>query len=316
VQALSVMLIGFRMSYLLVVQVCTVLLPVIAFAPCALSSFRNGSKARTSEAGFLKNGFAHLAASVAIMFVMHAAYKHVNGSLSKGEPAYLYNAGAHLVAVWAPALQPSDATDPRLRDLIADGDQFKINNLRLRNAQQFSEGFLIDRWSKIEKNTMKRDRVARETAINALRHRPLQIVDLTVKTYLGYWGIESMQRSARNDLGYGKLTDNQVKMLAEKFRFMTVKLLPAQPFSFVQQYFLGAWPYYFIVIISPLTCAFATWLGRDRAFAFLLFVHASIVMMVITALSPQPSVRYLQPVSILTLLSIAICMDRIVGRTR
>jgi len=97
---------------------------------------------------------------------------------------------------------------------------------------------------------------------------------------------------------------------------MTVKLLPAQPFSFVQQYFLGAWPYYFIVIISPLTCAFATWLDRDRAFAFLLFVHASILMMVVTALSPQSSVHYLQPVSTLTLLSIAICVDRIVRRTR
>ena len=45
VQTLSVMLIGFRMSYLLVVQVCTVLLPAIAFAPCALSSFRNRSRA-------------------------------------------------------------------------------------------------------------------------------------------------------------------------------------------------------------------------------------------------------------------------------
>src|SRR5436305_2841346 len=34
VQALSVLLIGFRMSYLLVVQGCTILLPVIAFAHC------------------------------------------------------------------------------------------------------------------------------------------------------------------------------------------------------------------------------------------------------------------------------------------
>ena len=310
VQALSVVLIAFRMSYLLVVQVCTVLLPIIAFARCASPAFRNRPEGRSSLKNLLSTGFEHVVVSVALMIVMHGAYKQLNGSFAKREPAYLYDAGAHLAAVWAPALQPSDARDPRFRELIANGDQFEIDNLGQRNAQQFSEGFLIDRWRKIEKNPRKRDRVASETAINALRRRPLKIVGLTLKTYMGYWGIGSIQWYARQDLGYGKLTDDHVKMLAEKFKFVTGKLLPAQPFSLVQRFFLGAWPYYLIVIISPLICLFATWLGRDRTLAFLLFVHASILMMVVTALSPEPSIRYLQPVSILTLFSIAISVDR------
>jgi hypothetical protein len=97
---------------------------------------------------------------------------------------------------------------------------------------------------------------------------------------------------ARTDLGYGKLSDDQIKMLAEKFGFQTVKHLPAQPYSLLQQYFLAAWPYYFIVVVSPLVCAFATWLSRDRAFALLLFIHASILMVVITAgMHPLPSTR-------------------------
>ena len=119
----------------------------------------------------------------------------------------------------------------------------------------------------------------------------------------------------RKDLGYGKLTDDRVKILAEKFTFVTEKLLPAQPFSLVQRYFLGAWPYYFIVIISPLICGFATSLSRDRALAFLLFAHVSILMTAVTALSPQPSIRYLQPVSILTLFSIAISVDWVARRS-
>ena len=105
-------------------------------------------------------------------------------------------------------------------------------------------------------------------------------------------------------------------MLVEKFRFTTVKLLPAQPFSLLQRYFLGGWPYYFIVVVSPLICALATWVSRQRAFVFLLFIHASILMVVITALSPQASVRYLQPVSMLTLLSIAICIDWLARKAR
>jgi hypothetical protein len=316
VQALSVLLIGFRMSYLLVVQACTILLPLIAFARCGLPALRNRSGARVPEAAVLATVLMHVVASVAMMFVMHGAYKYANGWLSKREPAYLHDSGIHLAAVWAPALEPSDATDSRFRDLIANGDQFKIDDLRLRNAQHFGEGFLIDRWRKIEKNRRERDRIAKETAMNALRRSPLQIAGLALKTYMGYWGIASIQSYAREDLGYGELSDEQLKVLAEKFRFITAKLLPAQPFSLLQRYFLSGWPYYFIVVVSPLTCALATWASRQRAFVFLLFVHASILMVVITALSPQASIRYLQPVSMLTLLSIAICIDWLARRTR
>jgi hypothetical protein len=108
---------------------------------------------------------------------------------------------------------------------------------------------------------------------------------------MGYCNPAAIRWYARTDLGYGKLSDDQVKMFAEKFGFQTVKDLPAQLHSLLQRYFLGAWRYYFIVILSPLICAFATWLSRDRAFAFLLFVHASILMVVVTALSPQACIR-------------------------
>jgi hypothetical protein len=255
-------------------------------------------------------------ASIAMMFVTHGAYKYANGWLSNRQPAYLHDAGGHLAAVWAPALEPSDATDSRFRDLIANGNQFKIDDPTLRNAQHFGEGFLIDRWRKIEKNRRKSDRIARETAMNALRRRPLQIAGLALKTYMGYWSIASIQSYAREDLGYGELTEEQLKVLAEKFRFITVRVLPVQPFSLSQRYFVGGWPYYFIVVVSPLTCALATWVSRQRAFVFLLFVHASILMVVITALSPQASVRYLQPISMLTLLSIAICVDGLARKAR
>src|SRR5215471_2850543 len=109
VQALSVLLIGFRMSYLLVVQACTILLPLIAFARCACPLLRNRSRPREPEAGVLIRGLAHVFASVAMMFLMHGAYKYANGWLSNREPDYLYDSGAHFVAVWAPALEPSDA---------------------------------------------------------------------------------------------------------------------------------------------------------------------------------------------------------------
>ena len=316
IQALSVLLIGFRMSFLPVVLACTILLPLIAFARCVFPALRKRSEAQAAEAGVLTIGLMHVIASITMMFVMHDAYRYANGWLSKREPAYLHDSGTHLAAVWAPALEPSDATDTRFHDLIANGHEFRIEDPTLRNAQHFGEGFLIDRWRKIEKKRRKRDRIARETAMNALRRRPLQIAGLALKTYMGYWDIASIQSYAREDLGYGELSDEQLKVFVEKFRFTTVKVLPAQPFSLLQQYFLSGWPYYFIVVVSPLTCALATWASRQRTYVFLLFIHASILMVVIIALSPQASVRYLQPVSMLTLLSIAICIDWLSRRAR
>jgi hypothetical protein len=314
VQVISLVLIGFRMSYLLVVQACTILLPVIAFGWYALRALRGRFDTPVLRLAPLTTGFAHVLASVAIMFVTHSAYKQVNGWLCKREPAYLHGSGLHLVSLWAPALQPDDATDPRFRELIANGYKFQLNHLGLRDAQHFSEGFLVDRWRQIEKNRRKRDRIALQTAMNALRRRPLQIVDLAVKTYMGYWQIQSIQQYARIDLGNNDLTEEEVERLAEKFRFTTVKQITSQPLSLLQLYFLKAWPYYFFVLLAPIICALATWLGRHRSFGLLLFIHASILMVVITALSSQPSIRYLQPLSVLTLLSIAICVDWLARR--
>lgn len=109
--------------------------------------------------------------------------------------------------------------------------------------------------------------------LGQLTSAPLQISGLALKTYMGYWGIASIQSYARKDLDYGELSDEQLEVFAEKFPFITVKLLLAQPFSLLQRYFLGDWPYYFIVVISPLICALATWVSTLRAFVFLLFVH-------------------------------------------
>jgi hypothetical protein len=314
VQVISVMLIGFRMSYLLVVQGCTILLPVIAFGWPALRALRNRLDPPLSRFAPLITGCAHVLASVVIMFVTHSSYKQVNGWLCKREPAYLYGAGFHLVSLWAPLLQPDDAIDPRFRELIAEGYKFNLNDPRFRDAQHYGEGFLIDRWAQIEKNRRKRDRIAMQTAKNVLRRRPLQIAGLAMKTYQGYWQIQAIQQYARIDLGNNDLTEEEVARLAEKFRFTTVKQITSQPLSLMQLYFVSSWPYYFVVLLAPLTCALAVWVGRRPSLGLLLFIHASIFMMVITALSSQPSIRYLQPLSILALLSIAICLDRVVRK--
>ena len=71
------------MSYLLVVQVSAVLLPIMAFSPLC---WNDGAIAATSgRPDFsVKIAFVHLAASIAMMLLFHGAYKQVNGLITAG----------------------------------------------------------------------------------------------------------------------------------------------------------------------------------------------------------------------------------------
>src|SRR5204863_1078329 len=74
VQGLWVLLIGFRMSYLPIVQVSTVLLPIIAFTPVLLTSWHSRSGAQGNRFQPMRSLLVHLLTSVAIMLLLHGTY--------------------------------------------------------------------------------------------------------------------------------------------------------------------------------------------------------------------------------------------------
>ena len=102
VQAASVLLIGFRMSFLLQVQISTVVLPLIAFAPDVLKRLRRRSTADASRWSAVRVCGGHLLVSVMLLFVLHTGYKRANGWVSQREPAYLYTTGVTILAFWSP----------------------------------------------------------------------------------------------------------------------------------------------------------------------------------------------------------------------
>src|SRR5438045_9005762 len=92
----------------------------------------------------------HLIASLAALVVFDQAYQRAYGFLTHREPAHLHGGGYFLLAICAPALQPQDATDPRLASIIEHGDEFGLKDFSLRNNQRFIAGYLIDRWPHAE----------------------------------------------------------------------------------------------------------------------------------------------------------------------
>lgn len=303
-QAASVLLIGFRMSFLLQVQISTILLPLIAFAPDVLNGIRRQRSEDAPRMSPIRRGGAHLLVSVLLMFLLHAGYKRVTGWVSEREPAYLYGTGLVLLCYWSPVLQPEDAADARLADLIRRGDGFGLKNPDLRNSQRFGQGGLLDRWSKIEPERLKADRIAKKTALRALRRDLFGVLGLGWRTYTNYWKVETMKQSAEMDFSFGNPPSGDlVALLASRFHlsYATTGLTK----SAVQWYYVAAWPYYFLILLAPLFSGLAIVFGFGRPYAILLFVHISI-MMATSMTFGSDSVRYLQPVSFLTLLVFAL----------
>ena len=135
------------------------------------------------------------------MFVLHQGYRQLNGRLAGREPALLHNSGLSVLTTWAPVLKPTDSPDPRLSELIAEGDQFRLNDIWSRDGQLYSPGDLVDRWKQIEPNAAISNQVAKQTALNALLRRPMGVATLGAKTFLGYWDFNHIRRQAKVELG-------------------------------------------------------------------------------------------------------------------
>ena len=314
VEILSVFALGFRMSYLLVAQISVVLLPLIAFFPEIRAAFRKHSFPLSKASG-LKSAGLHLAFSVLFMFLLQHGYRQLNGRLAGREPALLHNTGLSVLTTWAPILKPTDSPDPRLSELIGRGNEFRLNDVWSRDGQLYSPGGLADRWKQIEPNDVVSNQVAKQTALNALLHRPLDVVSLGAKTFLHYWNFKHIRRQAKVELG--KTRNNWPKKkkwnVATHFHLVPPSAREAKTKTLSQRYFLRSQPYYYIVLLSPFVCVGLIFFLAE-GYVFLLCLHSWILFGTITILSKDASVRYLQPMSLLTILIFAALVKAVIDR--
>jgi hypothetical protein len=308
-QILSVFLISFRMSYLLVVQISAFFLPLIAFLPEIRVALRKHSST-LSKASVLKPVGLHLLFSILFMFAVQQSYRQLNGRLAGREPAFLHASGFTLLATWAPVLKPADSPDPRLSELIAEGDQFHLNDIWARNSQLYSPEQLVKRWRQVEPNIAISNRVAKQTALHALLRRPMTVATLGVKTFLGYWDFSQIHREAKAELGRD-LPKQVLSDLAAHFHLSPPPHV--KPYTLLQRYFLAAQPYYYVVLLLPFICSGLIFFLFE-GYGLLLFLHSWIFFGTATFLSVTASVRYLQPMSLLTILIFAALAKAVTDR--
>jgi hypothetical protein len=314
VQTVSVVLISFRMSYLLVVQISALFLPLIAFFPDIRAMFRAHSFT-WSKMLPAKSAGLHLALSILLMLVLHQCYRQVNGRLARREPAYLHGSGHILLTTLGPALKPTDASDPRLAKLISEGDQFQLNDIWSRDGQLFGPDRLVARWRKIERKSAISNRVAKQTALHALLHHPMSVMTLGARTFLRYWDFNRLHENAKTDLGKAgnNWPNTKTWNTASHFNLPPPQLGDAEAYTLLQRYFLNSQPYYYVVLLSPLFCCGLIFLV-SKGYVSLLFLHSWILFGNLTILSKDVSARYLQPMSLLTILIAAALVKGLTDR--
>ena len=321
IQLIGVLMIGFRMSYLLLVYVVAVTLPILAF----VFHDNSTSEKRQVRYGLKGPAFAgvtrplgHIMLALVTMFVLHDAYQRVTGSLSHRKPKYLYSTGIDLLAFWAPALRPTDADDERLAGLIRNGGEFKIEDINYRTAQLHMKGFLIDRLRQMEPNKARQDSLGRRTALHALLRNPLAIGNLALQTYAEFWRVGARSWAQIEVPTTGSFTEKEIAKLGLVDRFhQVITLLDApQPLTFSGWYYLAMSWYYYILLLSPAIMGLLIMLSRgpDQKTAFL-FLNIIVLFVTILVFAGRPEVRYLQPISLLTLLTLGVATGSLLGRT-
>jgi hypothetical protein len=113
-----------------------------------------------------------------------------------------------------------------------------------------------------------------------------------------------MKQCAEMDFSFGNPPGEElIATLASRFHLTYTNESSTRSVS--QWYYVTAWPYYFLILVAPLLSGLAILLRSGRPYAIFLFLHISI-MMATSMTFGGASIRYLQPISFMTLLVLAL----------
>jgi hypothetical protein len=324
IQVLGTALITLRISFLPLVLINTVFLPLLA----SCGYFREENE----EARFENSGTScgwkmfripalHLVIAVCLAGILHGGYKQAFSKVSGYPPAYNAAGGFFLVSIWAPAVEPEDFPYPELRSAVFDDMLYDLKDRFKRNEQLFAHGGLVEniRWA--IPGTDSND-AAMKTAINALKRNPAAIVMLSFRTLGDFFNLQILREKIANDLS---IDDEEIQLYrdcqdicGQQVEFPTPIGVP-QPMTFTKSYYEGAFPWYWFLIFAPVLCIPAL-LRTEGRLARLMMIEAGLAICASAAIAcfmtPFPVVRYLHPVSWLIFFPLAILVNGVAHRKK
>lgn len=188
-QISGIILVSFRISYLPIVQVFTLLAPIMAYF--------HHRKPTTSDH---KRYLVHLILSCILFGSFHAGYKQIMGFLHHQPPSYQYADGFFLLSAFTPLLQATDFPNPQLGEQLTKG--LELTSLSMRDAHRWQEDMLTQRLVSETEDKYEANRIALATAHNILLRDPLGVLSLGLRTWTEFFDLDNVRARATWDRGF------------------------------------------------------------------------------------------------------------------
>jgi hypothetical protein len=318
-QAIGVLLIGFRISFLPLVVINSLLIPLLS--PHAIAVVRTGKWKGTGKelgirAGQLRLLAMHLCLSLLVTQGLLTAYKHWNGKLTGREPALLYNDGAFLVAAFAPLIEPEDFPVPAKRAAIFGNLRYDRHDLSSRPAQHFLEGGLWPNISKEFPDEQQANDLAVATTIHALFRQPAGALRPALQTFFLYFDPGLLRERAFSDEG-GEGLGMSPTLRGWLQNLYGVSNPRDYQMSLTKQWHLIALPWYWLVLCS-LALSPLLFLAHPKADWPLLAICTIAALLFLggaTIVVDNPTPRFLTSAAWIALLLLGLAQKRNRGRS-
>lgn len=284
-QLLAIALVSLRLSYLPAVAIAALALPVTALIG------REGMRARAV--------LTHGVVSFAVFALSLSGYKHLNGRLSDRPPALHYGTGLFLVTAWGPVVEPEDLPRADLREAVFGRLRYDMKDRATRLHQHWHKGGFCRNLRIAVRDELEAERLARQTAMNALRRDPLGVARLAAASYFDNFNIPLMRKWMFWERGDDVLPPEFLAVLEEKFGYRCDstpgQLIPTLTGSL----FMRAWPWHCVLMLLPFFALLAVRVSRGvaRRICVMLLLYSSALIATVVLLSEMPVVRFALPLA-------------------
>ena len=316
-QALGVLLIGIRISFLPEVLLNSILVPLLS--PHAVSFYRSMvTRVRSRRLGIdyraLRLVAIHLFLCLLVTQFFLLRYKRWYGRVEDREPALLYEPGAFLVADFAPLIDVQDFPTGSRAQAVMNRVSINRKDPQYRPAHHFFDGGL---WHSIQAeypDPKQANEVGVATARHALLRQPIGALRLSCETFVAYFNVKKLDELLRIDEGVGRrLTATVMEWLKTLYG---VRDPQSYAMSITKRWHLLAVPWYWMVLCalaaSPLLLLDVKRTGAPPLILIgmtsLLFFEGATLMV------DRPTPRFLTTDAWLVLLILGVALESVVSR--
>ncbi len=305
--AAGAVLISFRLNMMLLTWAIAFLLPLLSVHGTSFSTGKRPSRAA------IRSAVKHIAAALVFTACAHSVYMAAFAFLRGGRPAYNYAEGLFALASFAPIVQKVDFSDPLLAEKVFKEITYPLTDLNLREAHRWLEAGLVPSLVRNTGGERKANRIARNVVISAMIRDPGGAIGIGIRTLSLYFDQASLMAGLKYDLGPDRFPIPELNGLAPYIDSLGAEVVGPSP---ARWWHVRAWPWYMFLMLCPLWAIvlfFAT-PPELRAHAVLIFALASGLLLTGPFLATMAVVRYLHPLSWLTLLTIALLLQAAIWR--